>query len=236
MNGTLLEESIELANQAFEVSSSLSFPMWPQERDSGLLETYWHIVLLGSLCRANKALRSITRLLDSSLEDTVSAAILNRHLFECAANLIYIGRDYRHTLPEFLKKSKFPGYPRELEELHSEFVENLFADVPSRRWKKVDTICRDLGWKDELKSIYRVTSDTSHGGSSALLPEFYELHDISVSDRNKAHIVSTGLVYHLRIAEVIAKNFPDKMDLTKIASLQKSNFALGWRIAGSSDD
>ena len=233
MQMTFAERAQVLAQQAFDATSCIWLPIWPKERNTDDLDFYWHIVVVGSLCRANKVMRSITNLLNPTLEDSVSAAILNRHLFECAANLVYMARDYRLALPEFLKKTKFPIYNGDIEQLEATLVDTLFAGVPTKRWKALNRICEELGWTDEFKSIYRVTSDSSHGGSTALLPEFYELHNIVVTDDAKANTVSTGLVYHLRIMEVAAKHFPERMDLVSIQSIQQWNIELGWQLANS---
>ena len=227
---SLTDRTHILAQNALDVISWEKIPMYPTQRDATQLDENWHLVVVGSLYRANKILRSVTALLNPALEDSVSATILNRNLFECAANLVYLNQDYTAKLPEFLKKGKFPGHTDETESTDATWIDRLFAGVPKWRWKPLKGMCEELGWADEFKSIYRSTSDASHAGASALVAEYLELHGSIGTDANKVRIVSTTLMYHLRIGEVAAKLFPEAISLNSIRSLQQENEELGWQL------
>ena len=103
---SLTDRAHILAQNALDVISWGKIPMYPTQRDTTQLDENWHIVVIGSLYRANKILRSVTALLNPALEDSVSATILNRNLFECAANIVYLNQGdlYRmlHSIGDYV--------------------------------------------------------------------------------------------------------------------------------------
>jgi hypothetical protein len=212
-------------DRVLQVTSDLILPR-------GEKGDYWQPVVTVFLSQANERLYSIRLLLDNNYEE--SSVILIRSIFELAVNLVYISKDSKRRLSQYLKHGGIPltieeaqQLQQELEYLHSQ---DAIGFIPRRPWKQLKDMCCDLGsqWLKEYETFYRYVSVPTHAGSFTLGNNFVKLlNQQPLSDYEKAKVMITALDFHLRIADVAAHVFPKQIDSEVVKRMTEECQKLG---------
>ena len=209
------QRAIDLTHRILRATSDLDFEVTCQ----------WKAVVAVSLSQANERLHSVSLLLDNNYFD--SAIILSRSLFELAGNLAYIDKDTDMRLPEYLKHGGVPTTIEDVEQLRLEIQNNPSPSVkdiiPGRAWKQMKEICCDLGppWLDEYFTFYRRTSVPTHAGSFTLGHSYKQLlEQPTPSVQDKAEVLVTTSVNHLRVAAITSNTFPQSINPTEVSLLK----------------
>lgn len=218
----LWQKALGLTDRVFQVTSNLNLPRGNQ----------WPTVVIVSLSQANERLDSVRVLLDKNHWD--SAVILTRSLFELAVNLAYIAKDVSARLPKYLGHGGIPLTREDANRLQEELQKGsqpaIKDIVPGRAWEPLKAMCTDLGcnWLKEYDTFYRYASVPTHAGAFTLGKSYQQLlEQQSPSDRNKAKVLITSLDFHLRIAEIAAKTFPNCIGIKEVKKLREECSNLG---------
>lgn len=179
-----------------------------------------------SLHQANAGLHSIWLLLNE--HDSNSATILTRWLFELAVNLSYIAKDVAARLPEYLRHGGIPLTSEEAEKRQEELQKGSQPEVkdivPGQTWRRLKDMCCDLGsdWLREYETFYRYASVPTHAGAFTLGENYQHLLEQRLpSDSDKATVLLTASDFHLRIAQIAAKTFPNNIDIKEVEKLRE---------------
>ena len=95
-------------------------------------------------------------------------------------------------------------------------------------------MCCDLGsqWVKEYETFYRYVSVPTHAGSFTLGENYVQLlRQQPPSDRDRAIVLVTALVFHLRVANVAANVFPKQIKLDTVTELASECRKLGQSVA-----
>ena len=228
------EKAASFAQEAFDLVTGIPIPNNPAQPDVSLLDEMWHLAVVSGHHRAHTTLKSIVILLDPEPDDTASALILVRHLMECAANLSYIHIDVAHRLPDYLRLGAFPASPDRDGNLELKSSDAPSAPLPRRRWRTLKEVCDELGWTMEYESVYKMASDTAHGGTSALVIDGLPLFGISVPVDAKGIVLILGVIQYLRILRLVASLLPSKIDAARIEKLWQAILDYGPELTESS--
>ena len=193
----------------------------------------WHLAVVSGLHRAHTTLRSIVLLLDPEADDTASALILVRHLLECAANLSYIHMDAAKRLPDYLRLGSFPASPNQDGDLVLKPLGSPPATLPRKRWRPLKEICDELGWTMEYEIGYKLFSDTSHAGTSALVIDGLPLLGIRVPMEAKGIVLIHGVIHFLRIIRLAAILLPSTIDSARVEKLWEAILDYGPELENS---
>ena len=163
-----------------------------------------------------------------------SAVVLTRSLFELAVNLAYIDENVAMRLPEYLKHGGMATTSEEAEERRKEIKKGdrstVTNVVPGQAWKRLSGMCKDLGpdWLSYYQTFYRFASVPTHAGSFTLGRSYLQLLEQQPpTDHDKATTLVTALAFHLSVAEVAAKTFPQQIRPDRIEELRNKCLALG---------
>ncbi len=209
---------------------------------SGLNFTYpdrWSVLLIVSLNQSNKSLHSVAWLLNN--QDWESGVVLTRSMFELSANLAYIAKNMEKRLPEYLKHGKVPITAEELrqkkeeiqhyqQEVDNGIISNALNIIPTKSWKSMSTICRDLGtiWLNEYNSFFRYASISTHWGAFILGKSFMQLvKGNSPSDHELSGILITAVSFHIRVAKIVARKFPIQIPLEEVEKYETECNSIG---------
>jgi hypothetical protein len=203
-------QSVNLLDKVFQVTSGLSLPRG-EEGD------YWQPVVAVFLSQANERLYSIRLLLDNNYEE--SSVILTRSIFELAVNLVYISKDSKKRLNQYLKHGVIPLTSEDVQQLQRKLAQEQPPEVkelvPGQAWRLLKDMCCDLGsrWLKEYETFYRYASVPTHAGSFTLTRNYPQLLEQKPpSDHDRAVVLFTALDFHLRVAAVAAHVFPKQID------------------------
>ena len=230
---TLLHEAQILTQEILKITSNISVPRYPQDPAADRISVVWHTIVTGALSGSNKRLLSISILLTEPYEDVSSATVLVRTGFECAVDLVFIGRDVEHWLPQFLEHGLVPTTEDEWSQIEARVQKEGARVYPRRRWKQLSNICDALGWQEEYEDFYSVTSDTAHGGLSQLTSEYLELTKGERSDGRMALVLVTGILNHFRISEKAAEVLGEGVNSERLRSAMEAHRTLHERIVFS---
>ena len=197
---------------------------------------HWSRLVSVNLAQGNERLDSVRTLLKNNYLESVD--ILTRSLFEIAVNLTYISKDVSGRLPEYLKHGKVPTTKEEAGKLQRELeglgksgqLEAAQHIVPHQSWRVVRAMCDDLGqsWLREYTTFYAYTSVSSHAGAFTLSRNYARLlKEQPPSDQEKAAILVTALVFHLRVADIAAWVFPLQIKPETVKKLSSECQKLG---------
>lgn len=220
------QQTIDLTDRLFRVSSGLDFPTG----------NYWPTLVIVSLRQANEILDSIRAVLAKNYWN--SAVILTRSLFELTVNLAYIAKNPAKRLQDYLKHGGIPLTSEEAKHLEHKLVQGVYPQevkdvVPGQTWRRLKVMCCDLGsdWLKEYETFYRYSSVPTHAGAFTLCKNYNQLLKQELpSAREKALVLITATAFHLRLAEIAAKVFPEQIDLKKIQKLQTECHELGQQL------
>ena len=197
------DRAIGLTNRVFQVTSGLDLPRGNQ----------WPTVVTVFLTQAHERLDSIRVLLDKGYWD--SSVVLTRSLFELTVNLAYLAEDMPARLPEYLQHGGIPTTIMQVEELQAEIEQGdcpeVVEIVPGQAWRTLRGMCTELGleWVREYETFYRYASVPTHAGSFTLGKSYSQLLKQELpSDGERAVVLVTTLVFHLRVVKIAATVFP----------------------------
>jgi len=219
----------DLVERIMQVTSGLSLTFNDQ----------WSQLQIVSLHLSNSRLNSIRLLLKAG--DIESSEILTRSMFELSATFTYISKDVKQRLTEYFKHGNIPSNANEmlkvkdeLQKLGQEYdngnIPNVMDVIPTKPWKSMYKICKDLGrdWIDEYNSFYRFASVPTHYGAFTLGSSFIRLLPNRPStERELSTVLITAVVFHLRVAKIVANNFLKIISLEKINQLEDECNNLG---------
>ena len=206
----LEQRIIDLTDRILQTTSCLDLPRGD----------WWPSVVAVFLYQANERLESVRLLLDENKAD--SATILVRSLFELAVNLAYIDKDTAQRLNKYLRHGCIPLNDEQAERLQQEIEEELEPKVPRGSWKPLRDMCADLGpdWLKEYDTFYRYVSVPTHAGAFTLARDFVWLLEGHLpSARERTVCLITASAFHLRVAEIAARTFPDHINHAKVIAL-----------------
>ncbi len=153
----------------------------------------WPRVAFAHLTRSCDAMEAIHILAERRLQGPTD--VLVRHLFELAVNLKYM-----------------VGHPERLAKYleHSTSLDEIVHSYP---WEHVKKMCKELELLTYYDTIYRITSDTSHGGSFGMRLEVAKMAGWTAMesfDLTKA--LWTGLSFYCWVVEINCDAFPNVAD------------------------
>ena len=216
------QQAIELTSRVFQVATGLNLPRG----------NHWPNVVAVSLWQVNERLDSIRTLLNKGYYD--SAVVLTRSLFEFAVNLVYISKDTKRRLPQYLRHGRVPLTGEEAQQLQQQLEQGHSRDVrdivPGQPWKNLKHMCCDLGsnWLKEYETFYRYASVPTHAGSLTFGTNYKRLLDQqSPSDYEKAGVLVSALEFHLRVVEIAAQIFPEQISSGIVNDLKSDCQKLG---------
>lgn len=216
------QQSIELTNRVLKVTAGLKLPTG----------NHWLAFVTVCLDLSNEKLDSIRILLNKGYDD--SALVLDRSLFELLVNLAYLSKDTEKRLPQYLRHGGIPLTDDEVKQLQQKLkqgnVQDALNSIPKQSWKRLKQMCSNLGsdWLLEYETFYRYASVPTHYGSFKLGTNFKRLvGQKSPSGYEKAVILVGALEFHLRVAEIAAKTFPEQIDSEIVNSLKSDWQKLG---------
>lgn len=197
----------------------------------------WRIILIVGLVQANERLHAVNLLLEANHAD--SATILMRSLFEIAVNLAFIERDKDPLSNEYLRHGRVPLTAEEVEEMEQAIKADAEAPVPRSSWRSPKSMCSQLGngWIREYDAHYAYASVVTHAGSFTLGQQLSDLIAGTESDEaTKTRILVTALTYHLRVAEIVAREFPGDIAPQTVAELHGRCHEIGMRLAAKPEE
>ena len=217
----LLQEAYRLSAEAASVTTAVEVPEWPKHPEMTNIDEQWPVAVAGTLHRANKLLGSIQLLLNPQVEDTASAVILLRNLFECTVNLAYIRRDKSTRLPQFIRHGAGSSSSEETASTKLE-PQGPHSNFPNRAWKPLSKRCEEIGWTGLYNTLYRVTSEASHGGSNTILAEYFELLGLPRTNEAKAQVLVGAVRCYTLVAAIAAQEFPQAIEIDAVMRLTDS--------------
>ena len=220
------QRAADLTNMVLQVTRGVDLPRGND----------WRIVVTVFLLQANERLDSTRVLLDMNYWD--SAVIVTRSLFELAVNVAYLAKDVSRRLPSYLRHGGIPTTSEEAENLQNKLERRDHPEVrdfvPGRAWKHLKDMCCDLGsgWLKEYETFYRFASVPTHAGSFTLGNNLKQLLDQhQPPDSHRADVLVTALGLHLRVAEVAADVFPERISLQRLQEMRLECQRLGQSLA-----
>jgi len=220
------QQTVDISNRVLQCTSGLNLPKG----------NHWPTVVTVFLSQANERLDSIRLLIGTGYWD--SSVIVTRTLFELAVNIAYIAKNPAKRLPPYLKHGGIPLTSEEAERLQRQLAQTqppVVKDlVPGKAWKTLKDMCCDLGsqWLKEYETFYRYVSVPTHAGSFTLGENYKRLLDQQpVSDRDKVTVLITASAFHLRVAGIAAKVFPEQINLKTIDEMSVECQELGQSLA-----
>lgn len=220
------QRAADLTNMVLQVTRGVDLPRGND----------WRIVVTVFLLQANERLDSTRVLLDKNYWD--SAVIVTRSLFELAVNVAYLAKDVSRRLPSYLRHGGIPTTSEEAESLQNKLERRDHPEVrdfvPGRAWKHLKDMCCDLGsgWLKEYETFYRFASVPTHAGSFTLGNNLKQLLDQhQAPDSHRADVLVTALGLPLRVAEVAADVFPERISLQRLQEMRLECQRLGQSLA-----
>ena len=196
----------------------------------------WRLLLLVGLVEANERLHAVKLLLEADYAD--SATILMRSLFELAVNLAFIERDKEPLVDEYLRHGHVPLTVEEAAEIEQAIRAGAKTPVPHSSWRSPRSMCLELGngWVGEYDALYAYASVMTHAGSFTFGQQLIDLiAGNKPDDATKTRILVTALTYHLRIAEIVAREFPEGIEPQTIAQYRRRCSEIGQRLSAQRD-
>ena len=197
----------------------------------------WRSFLIVGLVQANERLHSVKLLLEADHAD--SATIVMRSLFELAVNAAFIERDKDSLVDEYLRHGDIPLTMEEAEEKERARKAGAETPVPRSAWRPLKSMCRQLGdgWVDEYDTLYAFASVVTHAGSFTFGQQLNDMIEGNKpDDRTKTTVLVSALLYHLRIAAIVAREFPESIAPHTIAEHHEQCLEIGKRLAAQRDE
>ena len=192
----------------------------------------WRSFLIVGLVQANERLHAVKLLLEA--DHTDSATILMRSLFELAVNLAFIEHDKEPLLEEYLRHGHVPLTSEEAQEIEQAIKAGAEAPVPRSSWRSPRNMCGQLGngWIREYDALYAYASVVTHAGSFTFGQQLIDLiAGNKPDDATKTRVLVTALTYHLRVAEIVAREFPESIEPHTISDYHERCDEIGQRLA-----
>lgn len=218
----LVERARQLARRATRVTAH---PFWSDvQRDTTPegLEAIWSMYAAAALSASGKRLNSIQRLLAPALCDLTGAEILTRAAFEQTADLTYISKDIENRFPKYLSHGPFEVTTRPTFKIKLRKTDP-FEGLPTNRWRQIKDICEDIGWDEDRRRLYRVTSVSVHQGSFVLMRHFHEALGIEASWEGKVVTLYDAIRMHIRLAELVAGMRPEAISREELERIDQSS-------------
>ena len=145
------------------------------------------------------------------------AYILVRHMFELGVRLRYL-EAHPNKVYDFLKHSgviveegRAPSSQiEELLEQEDYATASELMNLPKQAWEDFKRMCEELSMSDLHKTVYRITSERSHGGLFGMPQEFLRLLGYEeIPDWEPANVLMSALDCYGMVVNINIKVFPD---------------------------
>ena len=199
---SLLQEALDLTRDIVNVN----IETWV------VPENGWHAISYSHLALSRKTLMAIHLILSSESNKAMlnPGYILVRHLFELAADLEYMEKR-PEEVHDFLRLSEYRAVLDLVSDQRLEDAQEQLdlVDYPKGRWKPLADICAEVGLSDIYKTLYRFTSEKSHGGHLTMTQEFLRmLNKEEIPDWKPASVIRIALTCYLSVLWVNFSVFP----------------------------
>ena len=176
----LLQEALDLAGEVIKVQVVATIHG----------DDDWHRVAFPHLTRSQEALVAVYLFAEKSMLNP--ANILVRHLFELGVNLKYMD-GHPERVADYLNHSG-----------------GLGLTLHKSAWERVSVMCEELKLEEHYDTVYRMTSDISHGGSYGMRAEVARLAGYtSPQHLELTKALWTGLCFHGWVVDINCQVFPD---------------------------
>ena len=186
------------------------------EIDESTLKNDWNRVVLLHLWRSWSGLQAVSIVSGNALYDP--AVVLTRHLFELAVNIRYLDADSEVRVPLYLEHCGARLSPDEQDKIvrrartlweQGDFNAVSELLIPKGSWKPLKEMCIEIGCLNHYLTMYRLASESTHGGAHELA-----LTTLELTGRQKRPdwqfpaVLLAAVIYFKWVAEISRKVLP----------------------------
>ena len=178
------------------------------------LKEDWNQVAFFYLRQAHQALKAVNIILPHGL--VTPSEVLVRYLFELAVRLRFMEASPEDRVPDFLRHSHLADptdvdLNHQIRDLHEKgnYVAASELMLPRRAWGNLRAMCKELKLLDHYETVYRLSSEHSHGGSHGMALDSLVAYGLGrVPDWEPSGVLHTAITYYAWVVDINLRVFP----------------------------